>query len=159
MITIVASCCRMLSTEEADGCIVAFLPPACLSDQPGCTPIFAKNFSDKISHFLKTGKLGNLHTCLSGHPARFYWFSVVLTKCSLTCAQIWWSLPPVPAFVLSSGNVNRSFYWGELFIHPMKGSPPTSHSHHSMWYFRISSSLHKYFIVMARFLPIHGSTN
>ena len=30
----------------------------------------------------------------------------------------------MPAFVLSSVNVNRSFYWGELFIHPMKGAPP-----------------------------------
>ena len=121
MITIVASCCRMLSTEEADGCIVAFLPPACLSDQPGCTPIFAKNFSDKISHFLKTGKL---HTCLSGQPARFYWFSVVLPKCSFNICTNMVITTTSASFCALVGECQQKFLLGGAFYSPNERFSP-----------------------------------
>ena len=81
-----------------------------------------------------------VYTCLSSHLL-YDCFDKISARLSFTSAQICWSLPPVPAFVLSSGNVNRSFYRGELFIHPMKASLPPPHFHQSMWYFRIPSSL------------------
>ena len=66
-----------------------------------------------------------VYTCLSSHLL-YDCFDKISAQLSFTSAQICWSLPPVPAFVLSSENVNRSFYWGGLFIiHPMKASPPT----------------------------------
>ena len=122
--------CRILlsdvkhGTKEADGCIVAFLPPACLSDQPGCTPIFAKNFSDKISHFLKTGKLGNLHTCLSGQPARFYWFSVVLTKCSFNMCTNMVITTTSASFCALVGECQQKFLLGGAFYSPNERFSP-----------------------------------
>ena len=116
MITIVASCCRMLSTAEADGCIVAFLPPACLSDNLHAA-IFRHNFSQEIFTFFENGKI-HTHTCQLDARTCFYTISSVgclLSSC-WTSTPICWSPPPVPAFVRASANVNRSFYRGEVFI-------------------------------------------
>ena len=124
--------------------------------------IFATKFLQQIYHFLTLRKFTHMLvkiTCTLIFDSQLFWHKISSAGCSLTSAGICWSVAPVPAFVLSSGNVNRSFYWGELFIHPMKGSPPTSHSHHSMWYFRIPSSLTYTFIITAKNINYHNRRN
>ena len=140
----VASCWRMRSSGQmaASGHKLAFLPPACLSDNLHAA-IFRHNFSQEIFTFFENGKI-HTHTCQLDARTCFYTISsagCLLPSC-WTSTPICWSPPPVPAFVRASANVNRSFYRGsflfklELFIHPTKGSPPASDSHHSMRYFR-----------------------
>ena len=114
----VASCWRMRSSGQmaASGHKLAFLPPACLSDNLHAA-IFRHNFSQEIFTFFENGKI-HTHTCQLDARTCFYTISPAgrLLSSWWTPTPICWSPPPVPAFVRASANVNRSFYRGELFI-------------------------------------------
>ena len=115
--------------------------PVC---QTTCTQLYLDTISRrKFSHFLKMGKfthilVSQMHEPVSTqyhqrdvcchHDGHLHRYADHHHQCQLLCERRRMSTE-----VFTGG---RFLFKLELFIHPTKGSPPASDSHHSMRYFR-----------------------